>query len=71
MSHLRPDERIRHRMSSCRRGRHYYGAAQNIGAGIERQVCEVCGSVSIDLTQTETITEPLIRIKRQALRARR
>jgi hypothetical protein len=51
VTHLRPeDQRPRHRRSACRKGRHQYGEPQHIGAGIERQVCEVCSAVTIDLT---------------------
>ncbi len=50
MTHLREQDRRRHRVSSCRKGRHNYGQAQDIGAGIERRVCDTCGDVSIDLT---------------------
>jgi hypothetical protein len=48
MSHLRPA--VKHKISACKRGRHNYGMAQNIGAGITRQVCPTCGTVTIDLT---------------------
>ncbi|HEX6301002.1 MAG TPA: hypothetical protein VF148_11100 [Acidimicrobiia bacterium] len=62
MSHLRPDDRSRkHRRSACRKGRHLFGKAQNIGAGITRQVCETCGEVTIDLTGARVPTTPLIR----------
>lgn len=51
VSHLRPEDvTARHRRSSCRRGRHDYGEAQHIGAGIVRQVCDACAAVTIDLT---------------------
>jgi hypothetical protein len=51
VTHLRPeDRRPRHRRSDCRKGRHEYGEPQQIGAGITRQVCEVCSAVTIDLT---------------------
>lgn len=58
MSHLRPeDRRNRHSRSACKRGRHLYGEAQNIGGGIRRQVCETCGGVTIDLSGAEPGTE--------------
>jgi hypothetical protein len=61
VSHLRPDERVqRHRKSDCKRGRHEYGEPQNIGAGISRRVCEVCGWVAIDLTGAHELTSPVI-----------
>ncbi len=51
MTHLRPEDiSIVHRKSSCRRGRHRYGTPQQVGAGIMRQVCLACGSVTIDIT---------------------
>lgn len=51
MTHLRPeDRRPWHRRSACRKGRHEYGEPQHIGAGIERQVCQICSAVTIDLT---------------------
>lgn len=61
MSHVRPEEKTdRHRRLSCRRGRHDYGANQNIGAGIIRRVCEACGAVNIDLSETE-LSRPVLR----------
>ncbi|MFQ5522288.1 MAG: hypothetical protein ACE5F5_01750 [Acidimicrobiia bacterium] len=61
MSHLRPQDRPRkHRRSDCRKGRHNFGQAQNIGAGIRRQVCDACGAVSIDLTGGENLTFPVV-----------
>lgn len=60
VSHLRPEEKTgRHKMSACRKGRHAYGEEQNVGAGILRRVCDVCGSVSIDLTQAEDPGKPV------------
>ena len=62
MSHLRPEDRSeRHKRSACRKGRHLYGRAQNIGAGIVRQVCETCGEVTIDLTGANEQTTPVVR----------
>lgn len=61
MSHLRPEDRsIKHRRSECRKGQHLFGLAQNIGAGITRQVCETCGEVSIDLTGVHEPSTPVI-----------
>ena len=51
VTHLRPeDRRPRQRRLACRRGRHEFGEPQHIGAGIVRQVCDVCSAVTIDLT---------------------
>ena len=62
MSHLRPDDKTaRHRRSDCRKGRHQYGESQNIGAGIVRRVCEVCADVTIDLTNAEELTKPVVK----------
>jgi hypothetical protein len=52
VSHLRPGEKVRRNRAACRKGRHSYGASQNVGAGIVRRVCDVCSEVTIDLTQT-------------------
>lgn len=61
MSHLRPEERAgKHKRSDCKKGRHVYGEAQNIGAGIKRQVCDKCGEVTIDLTGADGLTAPII-----------
>jgi hypothetical protein len=61
MSHLSPQDQSRkHRRADCRKGRHDYGQAQRIGAGIRRQVCETCGAVSIDLTGSDELTTPLV-----------
>lgn len=63
MTHL-PDEAKmrRHRISSCRRGMHLFGPAKHIGAGINRQVCQVCSVVSIDLTGAEaTVSSAVVR----------
>ncbi|HJS71421.1 MAG TPA: hypothetical protein VJ858_01725 [Acidimicrobiia bacterium] len=62
MSHLRPEDRsLKSIRASCRKGRHFYGESQNIGAGITRQVCQTCGEVTIDLTGAYELTEPIIR----------
>lgn len=46
--------RVRRRaMADCRNQKHRYGSAQEIGGGILRRVCVVCGAVSIDLTAVE------------------
>jgi len=50
MTHLRDEDRPKHRLSACKKGRHAYGDAQYIGAGIIRRVCDTCGDVTIDLT---------------------
>ena len=61
VSHIRPELRLqRHRRSACRRGSHDYGEAQAVGAGITRQVCQTCGVVTIDLSQADELTTPLI-----------
>ena len=55
MSHVRSDQTaVTHRKSSCRRGRHSYGPASQVGGGIRRQVCVTCGSVTIDVTAAGT-----------------
>lgn len=51
MSHVRPEPKTpRQQLADCRRGKHDYGPAQNIGGGIVRRVCTGCADVSIDLT---------------------
>ena len=61
VSHLRPEDKIqKHRRSDCRKGRHDYGEAQNVGAGIRRQVCTECGEVTIDLTGADELRKPVI-----------
>jgi hypothetical protein len=67
MSHLTPGERsARHKISSCKKGKHLYGEPQNIGAGIVRQVCLTCAAVSIDLTGVDaSIDEPVVRPHRK------
>jgi hypothetical protein len=53
MTHLRPEEKsAKRRKSDCRKGLHAYGATQSIGAGIDRRVCQLCNTVTIDLTST-------------------
>lgn len=48
--HIRPRS-MRKALSKCREGKHRYGAASDIGGGMSRQICTVCGAVTIDLTQ--------------------
>ena len=56
MSHLRPEDiAAGHKKSQCKKGRHRYGEGQGIGGGILRQVCVICGAVSIDLTGAESM----------------
>jgi hypothetical protein len=57
MSHLRPEARPRHKLSSCKKGHHNYGETQAIGGGITRQVCETCADVTIDLTAVDHMPE--------------
>lgn len=47
----------------CRKGHHQYGDPQGIGAGIARQVCEVCSEVTIDLTVAHEESTPILRDK--------
>ena len=68
MSHVRPEDRTeRHKRSNCRRGRHSYGEDQNIGAGIIRRVCDTCGAVNIDLSETE-VSRPVLRTNENILK---
>ncbi len=60
MSHLGPEAKHRHRISSCRKGRHRYGESQHIGAGMLRQICEVCNAVTIDLTGADELSDPVL-----------
>lgn len=61
---MRPESRTqKHKRSACRRGRHDYGQHQNIGAGIVRRVCDVCGAVTIDLTHSDELTSPVLSAK--------
>ena len=55
MSHLRPEDLVSLEKTSCRKGRHHYGKTQIIGGGITRQVCRVCGAVTIDLSAADDI----------------
>lgn len=57
----------RHRSASSRRRSksrtpcresHSYGAGQEVGAGIVRYVCALCGAVSIDITRSDTLVSP-------------
>jgi hypothetical protein len=57
MSHLRPEARPRHKISSCKKGHHNYGEMQMIGGGITRQVCQTCADVTIDLTAVDHMAE--------------
>lgn len=62
MTHMRDEDRAaRHRLSACKRGKHLYGEAQNVGAGIVRRVCVRCAEVTIDLTQSDELKTPLLR----------
>jgi hypothetical protein len=70
MSHLRPEDiAVGHKKSLCKRGQHRYGEGQSIGGGIVRQICVVCGAVSIDLTGVGSVDiaeqAPLTRAERQ------
>lgn len=61
MSHLRPEDKTpRLRRLSCRKGRHEFGEAQQIGGGITRQVCETCSAVSIDLSGAHGRKTPIV-----------
>lgn len=61
MSHLRPEDRSpKKSRAACRKGRHFYGESQNVGAGIARQVCETCGEVTIDLTGADEVSHPIV-----------
>lgn len=42
---------------ACRDGIHRYGSGSDVGGGILRRLCGVCGAVSIDLTPSD---EPLV-----------
>lgn len=64
VSHLRPEDKSKPTTSNCRKGRHAYGESQDIGAGIERRVCETCGEVTIDLTGAEPLQAPASRVNR-------
>lgn len=44
--------------SNCRRGEHRYGSPQPIGAGIIRQRCLDCESVTIDIRDAEVMIAP-------------
>lgn len=68
VSHLRPEDMSpRHRRSACRKGRHVYGEAQHIGAGIVRQVCEECAAVTIDLTGAYHAASPMVSGNREII----
>ena len=38
-------------IQDCRSGSHRFGSPKPIGGGITRQICMVCGEVSIDVTR--------------------
>jgi hypothetical protein len=57
MSHLRPESKQRHKLSSCKKGDHDFGEAQMIGGGITRQVCRTCSDIRIDLTAVDQMAE--------------
>jgi hypothetical protein len=65
VSHLRPEDRGKPSRNACRKGRHHYGESRNIGAGIQRRVCDICGEVTIDLTGVEEVTKPVSRTTRR------
>jgi Zn finger protein HypA/HybF involved in hydrogenase expression len=68
VSHLRPETKtMKRRRADCRKGRHIHGESQNIGAGILRRVCEVCGDVSIDLTKADELSVPLIKLNKSII----
>ena len=50
--------RSRQMRDGCKRGSHTFGPEQQIGGGIVRLICDVCGAVSIDLREaTDPVTE--------------
>jgi hypothetical protein len=57
MKHLSPKDEATRGKPSCRRGRHRYGPAQNVGGGILRLVCARCGAVSIDLRDATPVDD--------------
>jgi len=68
MSHVRPEDKsTRARRNDCRKGRHTYGESQHVGAGIVRQVCDVCSAVTIDLTSADELRVPVLRSKSSIL----
>lgn len=60
VSHILNRRRDGHRKSDCRKGRHLYGADQNIGAGMTRRICSACSDVTIDLTGTYQLAQPVL-----------
>jgi hypothetical protein len=61
VSHLHPEpESQKHRRADCRKGRHDYGGPQSIGAGLLRSVCSLCAAVTIDLTDADELTTPVV-----------
>ncbi|MEA1901918.1 MAG: hypothetical protein U9N56_00160 [Actinomycetota bacterium] len=65
MSHVRPEQKAR--KSDCRKGRHTYGESQNVGAGLLRRVCDLCSTVTIDLTQADEVTSPVLKSRSSIL----
>jgi len=61
---LPEDKPVKLGRSACRKGRHDYGRAQHIGAGITRRICDSCGEVSIDLTGADEVTRAVSRERR-------
>ena len=43
----------RRQRAACRQGLHSLGPEQPIGGGIVRQTCQVCGSVTIDISNAD------------------
>lgn len=41
----------RARRNGCRHGHHQLGEGTPVGGGIMRRTCELCGAVTIDLTE--------------------
>lgn len=52
------------RYVNCRKGLHSYSPIRNVGGGIARRSCSVCGNVQIDISEvsvvgdTDLFTEP-------------
>ena len=52
------------RYVNCKKGLHMYSPLRNVGGGIARRSCSVCGSVQIDIGEvseggaTDLFTEP-------------
>ena len=61
VSHIHPETKgQKHRRSDCRRGSHEYDKPQSVGAGIIRRVCSLCSAVTIDLTNVDELTTPVV-----------